>query len=318
MGAVSSYPTDTADPADFLLGTDSGGTVKRFDVGEFGLLAQNQSWSGVQSFTGLIQTGTDMVRFENSGSSVPTGSAGLGMELYRSGLHAFNRTAGTWGAMIVGGSDLSFQIAGATKVTIDASGNATFVGTVTVPDDAYGAGWNGSLLVPTKNAVYDKIEPMQAKLNNDLTPVKYDAAGAALGAAIADYFTSSISLEASSIYEIECHAYFLKTTAGTVTWTWAFSSAPTMVSSRIENTPITGFTTTTITGAPVVAQATVEAQTTMAHAPSGSLTTAVRHSFMFWVRVRTNAATTIQLRCTESAGTVTPQPGSYMRARKVA
>jgi hypothetical protein len=30
MGAVSSYATDTADATDFLLGTDSGGTVKRF------------------------------------------------------------------------------------------------------------------------------------------------------------------------------------------------------------------------------------------------------------------------------------------------
>ncbi len=31
-------------------------------------------------------------------------------------------------------------------------------GDLLVPDEAYGAGWNGSLEVPTKNAVYDKIE----------------------------------------------------------------------------------------------------------------------------------------------------------------
>src|SRR3990167_9002560 len=29
---------------------------------------------------------------------------------------------------------------------------------IAVPDEVYGAGWNGSLEVPTKNAVYDKIE----------------------------------------------------------------------------------------------------------------------------------------------------------------
>ena len=34
----------------------------------------------------------------------------------------------------------------------------TFTGDISVPDEAYGAGWNGSLEVPTKNAVYDKIE----------------------------------------------------------------------------------------------------------------------------------------------------------------
>ena len=55
------------------------------------------------------------------------------------------------------------------STTIDSSGNATlnltgtspeftFSDPVNVPDEAYGAGWNGSLEVPTKNAIYDKIE----------------------------------------------------------------------------------------------------------------------------------------------------------------
>lgn len=35
-----------------------------------------------------------------------------------------------------------------------------FTGAVSVPDDAYGAWWNGSVQVPTKNAVYDKIETL--------------------------------------------------------------------------------------------------------------------------------------------------------------
>lgn len=34
----------------------------------------------------------------------------------------------------------------------------TFTGDISVPDEAYGAGWNGSLEVPTKNALYAKIE----------------------------------------------------------------------------------------------------------------------------------------------------------------
>lgn len=41
-----------------------------------------------------------------------------------------------------------------------ASNNATFTGTVSVPDDAYAAGWDGNLTVPTKNAVYDKIQSL--------------------------------------------------------------------------------------------------------------------------------------------------------------
>jgi hypothetical protein len=147
--------------------------------------------------------------------------------------------------------------------------------------------------------------------------VQYSAAGAAQGATIADYFTSTISLDANSTYEIEAHAYFLKTTAGTVIWTWTFSSAPIVATSRNQSTPITGFTTTVITGAEIFAEATIEASTTLVHAASGSLSSAVRHSFIFRVRVRTNLATTLQLRSTQSAGTLTPQAGSYMRAEKV-
>lgn len=139
----------------------------------------------------------------------------------------------------------------------------------------------------------------------------------AIGATIADYFSSTLSLEASSTYEIECVAYFLKTTAGTVVWTWAFSSAPTAAGAFYEGTPATGYTTTTITGAPVTGEAHVQAQTTMAHAATASLTTAVYHTYRFRVHVRTNAATTFKLRATESAGTITPQTGSYMRATKI-
>ena len=36
----------------------------------------------------------------------------------------------------------------------------TFTGDITVPAEAYGAGWNGSNEVPTKNDLYDKIETM--------------------------------------------------------------------------------------------------------------------------------------------------------------
>jgi hypothetical protein len=64
-------------------------------------------------------------------------------------------------------------------------------------------------------------------------------------------------------------------------------------------------------------QAHRQAATTIVHAATGSLTDAVYHTYCFRVFVQTNAATTIQLRATESAGTITPQTGSYMRATKI-
>src|SRR3546814_4421313 len=47
-------------------------------------------------------------------------------------------------------------------VVLDGSDNMTGAATITVDDDVYGAGWNGSLQVPTKNALYDKIESIVA------------------------------------------------------------------------------------------------------------------------------------------------------------
>lgn len=38
------------------------------------------------------------------------------------------------------------------------TGASTFAQSVSVPDDAYGAGWDGSAQVPTKNALYDQVE----------------------------------------------------------------------------------------------------------------------------------------------------------------
>lgn len=157
----------------------------------------------------------------------------------------------------------------------------------------------------------------KTKLDGFLTPVHMTADAVARGPTIADYFATTISLEASSTYIIECHVSFLKTTAGTIVWTWTCSSAPVMITSRNESTPITGYTGATITGAPLPAQATSKAVAATAHAASGSLTTAVDHSFVFWVHIRTNLATTIQLRSTESAGTITPRAGSFMKAEKI-
>ncbi len=70
---------------------------------------------------------------------------------------------GNGGSFIVrvasAGSSGSTQNPLVTALTIASTTNATFVGTVTVPDDAYNASsWDGNLTVPTKNAIRDKIE----------------------------------------------------------------------------------------------------------------------------------------------------------------
>jgi len=56
------------------------------------------------------------------------------------------------------------------SATDPGANNLSVVGDVTVADEVYGSGWNASLEVPTKNAIYDKIETLQP-LDSDLTTI---------------------------------------------------------------------------------------------------------------------------------------------------
>lgn len=144
--------------------------------------------------------------------------------------------------------------------------------------------------------------------------------GSAFGAAIGNFFgsNSAVQLASTTTYFIEAYCYFLKTTAGTATWAALFSSAPTVAHATLEYTPVTGFTTSIITGAMVNAEATANAVANIAFNATASLTTAVYHVAKIRLFVTTNAAANLRFNLTQSAGTATPQAGSWYRVRKVA
>jgi hypothetical protein len=141
----------------------------------------------------------------------------------------------------------------------------------------------------------------------------------AFGATIGNFFgtTSAASLAATSTYDIECYCYFLKTTAGTLTWAPTFSTNATVAHATLDYTPITGFTTSAISGAMVSAESTQQTVGAMTFAATGSLTTAVYHVAKFLIKVTTNTACNFRLNVTQSAGTITPQAGSFYTVRKV-
>ena len=145
------------------------------------------------------------------------------------------------------------------------------------------------------------------------------AAGSALSGATQNVFgaNSAASLEAASTYDIECFCYFLKTTAGTVQWIPTWSSAVTVAHSFLEYTPVTGFTTTLITGAMVTAEGTQQTTTTITHTATASLTSAVYHVHKLRIRVTTNLACNFRLNNTIGTGSITMQAGSYYTVRKV-
>ncbi len=57
---------------------------------------------------------------------------------------------------------------------------------VTVPDEAYGVGWNGSLEVPTKNAIYDKIETIGGTVSGSFG-LTIDGGGSAITTGLKGY-----------------------------------------------------------------------------------------------------------------------------------
>lgn len=60
----------------------------------------------------------------------------------------------------------------ADKALVNKADGGTFASDISVPDEAYAVGWNGSLEVPTKNAVYDKIETLGGGGGGSMTTVK--------------------------------------------------------------------------------------------------------------------------------------------------
>jgi len=145
---------------------------------------------------------------------------------------------------------------------------------------------------------------------------KLTANGGAFGS-IGNFFgtTSNIALVAEAYYDIEIIMYFLKTTAGTVTWTLTNSAAPTVQNVYFEMSPVTGIvappgTATMLTGQAINSTAAYSFAT-------ASLTTAVNHYARFRIQLDNGNGTSLLIRATAGAGTITPLAGSIWTARRL-
>ena len=129
--------TDLTDLADGSLTGSKVGTGITADNITAGTLASNRLPAAV-SFT-TIDAGT------LNATAVVGDASGL------TGINATNITTGT-----LPDARLSANV-GLTNAVVLKSGD-TMTGDLSVPDEAYGAGWDSSVEVPTKNAVYDQVQ----------------------------------------------------------------------------------------------------------------------------------------------------------------
>ena len=134
---------------------------------------------------------------------------------------------------------------------------------------------------------------------------------------IANFFgaTSNIALVADGYYDIEIILYYLKTTAGTVTWTLTNSAAPTTQTIYYEMSPVTGIVAPPGTATMLVGQAVNN--TTAYSFATASLTTAVNHYAKFRIQLDNGTGTSLKIQATASAGTITPLAGSIWTARRL-
>jgi len=275
------------------------------------------SWTTVSGGGGgaSISNGTSNVNIATSGGNV---TVGVGGTANVATFTASNLTLGTGsggnitGANVISGTTIQGFIQPTTGTTTTAPIVLT-PGTLLSTPVVGAIEMDGAAIYATENTTSGRGEMgvfHQYRLTTD---------SSAFGPGITDFFpaTSSIQLEASSIYEIDAQVWFLKTTAGTATWTWTNSSAVQMIKSYYVGTAVTGFTTTITTTAPIGGIAAQQTSTALAHAATASMTAATNQHFHFKVHVWTNAATNLRLRLTQSAGTATPRAGSYYAVRKI-
>lgn len=137
------------------------------------------------------------------------------------------------------------------------------------------------------------------------------------GGSIADYFDASSAFPTvlNGVYLLEWDLYFLKTTAGTVTFTLTNTQTYTNLVAGWRGNVITGIAAT---GA--VSEAAIVTATSAASAlpVTGSLSNGANHHYIVRALAECGTAGNIRLRVTCSAGTITPLRGSAFYGRRLA
>jgi hypothetical protein len=139
---------------------------------------------------------------------------------------------------------------------------------------------------------------------------------------IANFFgtTSNITLVSGAEYIIEIDCYFTNTTAGTVTWTFTNSAAPTSQNIHARFSPAAGIVAPAGSAAATYLEGDVQGNSTAAEAltTSASLTTATTQWAHFSIHLFNGTGTSLKIQATKLVGgTITPLVGSYWTCTRI-
>jgi hypothetical protein len=169
-GGGTNYALNLSDTGGTAAGGITWGTDTNLYRSAADTLKTDDALDVTGALTGSTATFTGSILVDSAGTANINNDRGATTNF---GLNTF-RTAGVdqWSMGLRNDSTNNFYIRdavnsaniiqaalGATPA-VTAGGAWTFSADVAVPDEAYGVGWNASLEVPTKNALYDKIETM--------------------------------------------------------------------------------------------------------------------------------------------------------------
>lgn len=166
-----------------------------------------------------------------------------------------------------------------------------------------------------------KFFTINATQGRGLIPVEQRVQLTADGSAIttiANFFGTNKNpvLIASSLYELEVYALFLKGTAGTVTWTFTNSGAPIWQNIDYEMSPVTGIVAPPGTATALTGQILNDA-TAVRTIVTASLTDAVNHYMRTKFLINNDTGTSLLIQATVGAGQITPLKGSWWRLRRL-
>jgi hypothetical protein len=288
----------------------------------------NFFWDDTNNYLGIGTTSPDALLTVNTIASFGDGAVGTPSIAHKGDLNT-----GLW---FPAADTIATSTAGAERMRIDANGNVGIgltpagtgllelkAGTATVAPIELRSGTN--LTTPVAGTI--EYDGTVQYFTNDTTSARgftpstqifrLAANVTAFGPAIGNFFgaNSAINLAAGGVYEIQAYCRFLKTTAGTVTVTATTSAAPVNLSGTVQLGAITGGTAT---GAANQISLYNSTATAAAFGVSGSLTTAVNHTFIITLLVEANAsASNLRINFTQSAGTLTPLRTSYYKVTKL-